>query len=150
MQARTTRLKTLALGIVHSADIAHELAHGVSVVVRRSEGVFSHHPSGLKHDEVANSQALFIRLGSKHRENRRVEVIKRNRVDHIEFIKVVLIRVVIAVPGHDIKGRVITFLHKKFIYKLIVNFPICFSLLETRHGGFEIFGVGKAVGPDRA
>jgi len=56
MEGGTARQKPF-FRIVLAIDHAHVLTHDVAVVVRRAEGVFHHHPSGGKDDEVRDGHA---------------------------------------------------------------------------------------------
>ena len=54
MQAGVSRSEALFLRVVFAANVAHELAHDVSMVVGRSKRVFGHHPSRREYDKIAD------------------------------------------------------------------------------------------------
>lgn len=98
--------RTGTLGVINAADDAHELAHGVSVVPRRTEGVLAHEPARREDDEVGDG-------GAGHRGRRRedsedggVWVIEGDGADRVEAAEIVLVRVIVAVPGNNVEWRV--------------------------------------------
>jgi hypothetical protein len=51
----TSREESIVFALILSADEAHELVHRIAVVVRRSEGVLCHSPTGREEDEISHS-----------------------------------------------------------------------------------------------
>jgi hypothetical protein len=74
-------------------------------------------------------------------------VIKGNGADGVETTKVVLVRVIVAVPGDDIKGSVVLACGKEGVVELAVKPPVSrfFLILERGDGGLEVARIGKTV-----
>lgn len=74
-------------------------------------------------------------------------MIKRNGADGVETTKVVLVRVIVSVPGNDVKGSVVLACGKEGVVELAVKPPLgrFFLILERRDRGLEVARIGKTV-----
>lgn len=151
--------RTAALGVVAAADEAHELAHGVAVVPRRAEGVLADEPARREDDKVGHGGAGHGRRRREHREDGRVRVVVGDCADGVEAAQVVLVRVVVAVPGDDVKGRVgLARLEERVVHLdgdgeggvTALGGGGAKVLAEVSHGRLEVARVGEAVGADGA
>lgn len=109
MQRRARRLEAALaalLGVVLAVDQAHEFGHGVAVVPGRAESVLGDEPAGREDDEVGDGGARVVGLRRQDGEDARVRVVEADAADGVEAAQVVLVRVVGAVPGDDVEGRV--------------------------------------------
>ena len=52
VQARAAWLETFFFGVIFTSDQPHELAHDVSVIPRRSEGIFGDEPAVRENDKI--------------------------------------------------------------------------------------------------
>ena len=134
------------LCIIGTPDQSHVLAHAVSVVVRRSESVFCHHPAWGEDDEVYGCNAGLQGWAGEHGEYGGVEVVERHGVHHAEGGKVVLIRRVVAVPPHDIERAVILLAHPQRPPELVNDDVRGVYLLKRSVWHQEVTGSGEAVG----
>lgn len=147
-----------ALGVVAAADEAHELAHGVAVVPGRAEGVLADEPARREDDKVGHGGARDGRRRREHREDGRVRVVVGNCADGVEAAQVVLVGVVVAVPGDDVKGRVcLAGLEERVVHLdgdgegvAALGGGRAKVLAEVSHGRLEVARVGQAVGADGA
>ncbi len=147
-----------ALGVVLAPDEAHELGHVVAVVPRRAEGVGGDEPARREDDEVGDGRARALRRRRQHREDRRVRVVVRDAADRVEAPEVVLVRVVVPVPGHDVERRVRLPRPEEPVVELgrdrVLGRPVRrrgaeVPVAEAGHGRLEVPHVGEPVGPDR-
>lgn len=69
VQCCTARTESTFLGLVFAENQPHELAHAVTVVVRRSERVFLHRPAWRKNHKVSNRRSITQRWARQHRKN---------------------------------------------------------------------------------
>ena len=138
------------LGVVLSVDEAHELGHGVAVVPRRAEGVLLDEPARGEDDEVGDGGAGMVGLGGQDGEDGRVRVVVRDAADGAEAAEVVLVRVVLAVPGHDVEGCVGLAGGEEVAGELAQQAPVARPVLvEGGHRALEVSGVGETVATDR-
>jgi hypothetical protein len=152
VQRRARRLEAAArLRVVLAANEAHELGHGVAVVPGGPEGVLSDEPARREDDKVGDGGARHGRLRSEHREDGGVRVVEGYAADGVEAPEVVLVRVVQAVPGDDVKGRVALLRRVQVACKLAEHGPRRRRVLvKGGDGGLEVARVGEAVGPNGA
>lgn len=147
-----------ALGVVAAADEAHELAHGVAVVPGRAEGVLADEPARREDDKVGHGGAGHGRRRRQHREDGRVRVVVGDCADGVEAAQVVLVGVVVALPGDDVKGRVcLARLEERIVHLdgdgegvAALECRRAKVLAEVRHGGLEVARVGESVGANGA
>lgn len=60
MEGRATWPETFFFSIVDTFDVTHVLSHGVSVVIRWSEGSFLNQPSWWEDNEVTQSSSMQV------------------------------------------------------------------------------------------
>jgi hypothetical protein len=75
----------------------------IAMIVRRSEGILTHHPSWRENDKISQSNSRHGCFDCENRENRRVGVIETDSIDGIKPTEIILERRVISMPAHDIK-----------------------------------------------
>lgn len=152
VQTCATWLETAtALGVVITVNEAHEFGHGVAVVPRGPECVFRYQPTGRKNDKVSNCGAHVFRWGGEHREDARVGMIVGDGTNGAEAGEVVFIRVVEAMPGDDVEGRVCLGGRKEATSKFrqeSVRGRARGVFSKRRRGGLKVTGIGQAIGPD--
>ena len=146
MQRRGARPETLVLRVrfcvIFSSDVSHEFAHCVPVVVRRPERVLANQPPRWENYKVNDCLAWVVALASEHCENARIRVIVAYRADCVEFPQIILVRGVVASPGHDIERRVILCVDEKFPVILADNLPLALILLEVADGRLKVLWTG--------
>ena len=116
----------------------------------RPEGVLRDGPARREEHKVGDGRARHRARRGQHREDRRVRVVVRDRVDRREARERVLVRRVVAVPGDNIKGREGLRGREEPPLELVEDRVRARPVLEPGDGGQEVARVGEAVAADRA
>jgi hypothetical protein len=79
-------------------------------------------------------------------------MVERDRTDDIESAKIILERVVVAVPGDNIEGGVVLSCREESVVEFTVKLVLAFLLfvVESGNGGLEIACIGQTVGSNGA
>ena len=85
----------------------------------------------------------------QHQEDRGVGVIEADRPDRVEALEVVLVRRMIAVPGHDVERRVVDRGPPQVACELRDELEVALPVLVPRDGRPEVAGIGEPVAADR-
>lgn len=153
MQTSTRGLETTSsLCVVVTADQTHKLRHGVTVIPRRTEGVFGDQPAGREDDKVGDGSANVVRGTGQNSEDGGVGVVERDGSNNVESAQVVLERVIVAVPGDNVEGSVILARREERVVKLAEQLPFggLLFIVKCCDWGLEVADVGQAVGANGA
>jgi len=115
------RDKPFFLCILDSFYIAHELIHDVSVLLRRAESVFSHHPARGEDRKVAHCHSGFAAGVGQHSENAGVGVVETHRRYYTEFCQILPLRLQITIPCNYVEGGVIVHTFEELTHVLFVD-----------------------------
>ncbi|MNM86767.1 hypothetical protein D3C81_989290 [compost metagenome] len=150
MQAGAARREALGLGVVDAADQAHEFAGDIAVEPGRAERVLHCQPARPEDDKVDGVHARGVRRRLQHQEDRRIRVVEADRADGVEAAQVVLVRRVVAVPGHHVQRRMADPGTPQVALELGHQLEIALAVFIAGHRRQEVARVGQAVGADHA
>jgi hypothetical protein len=104
--------------------------------------VARHVPAGAEDEKVCEGRGGVAGGGCQDAEDGRVDVVDGDGAYVYELGQVVFVGDVVAVPGDDVKGRVVLGRFEEFSAQLVDDFPG--ALLDFVFGGWveEVAGVG--------
>ena len=141
MQWRCSRNKAY-FSIILSWNVPHKLSHCVSVIVGRSECVFSYKPSGRKYYKITSCLAWIFSLRCQNCEDGRIWMVIRYGADSVELSQIILVWSVVSMPGYYIKGRVMLFILEELSLELINHCPLIILVFKPRYRGLKISRIG--------
>lgn len=119
------------------------------MVPRGPERVFLHQPAGREDDKVSDGGADVVGLRCQDRVDAGIGVVEGDAADDAEAAQVVFVGVVQAVPGDDVKGRVVLLGRVQVACEFGGQSPGGVGVfVEGGDRGLEVAGVGEAVGSD--
>lgn len=107
MQRCPTRNEAALFGFVFAFNETHEFWGDITVIIRGSECPILNSPSRRENGEIHDSHSGNWGFAGENGENGRIAVIEWSRIDDIESVQVVFVRVVIAMPSDHIVRRMI-------------------------------------------
>lgn len=131
----------MLLRVIRAGDISHELGHRVAVIIRRPESILADKPPWRENHEINHSLARIIGLTRKHGKDAWVGMIVADSTDRVELLEVVLVRNVVALPGHNIERRVILLIDEMLTTILADDLPLALRVrifLEVADGRLEM------------
>ena len=149
MQTDAAGSKAFRFGVVLSENVTHQLGHNVLVIPRRSKRVLLWQPAWWKDHKVNICGAFFGCGGCKHREDRRVGVIERDRANGRIVPQVVFVRRIITMPGNHVQRGMINLGTMKLAAPFDRHAAARVAVFEPGDRSFEIARVGQAVRADR-
>lgn len=143
---------TTNFGIIIARNQAHKLGHTVAVEVRWTERIFSHEPPWWEDHEIRNGSARYSARASQDGEDRRIRVIKGDGADGIKATQVVLERVVISMPRHNVERCVVLRGNEKRVVELADNAVFLWLrlIVEACNRALEVARIGQTVGANRS
>lgn len=138
------------LGFVLPANEAHELAHAVAMVPRRTESVVLDLPPRWEDDKVAHSHARDSSRGSEDAVDGRIRVVEADGVHGAEVVEVVLVRRIVTVPSDNVEGRMVLLRGKELSKELVHNSEVGLPVLVVSDRILEVTGIGKTIRADWA
>jgi hypothetical protein len=135
----------ILLGIVDSRDVAHELRHGIPVIVGWSEGVLSHQPPWGKDHEVNHSLPWVVTLASQHSENAWVWMIIADRTNRVKLSQVILIGSKVSMPSNHVEGGMVLLVLEEFTGELADYLPLFAAIFVPCNWCLEMHWISQAV-----
>lgn len=120
------------------------------MIPRRTESAFGYKPAGREDDKVRHCSAYNRTRCRKDGKDTRVGVIVADTSDGIEPAKIILVRVVVAVPRYYIERTVILCRIEKSPAKFDRDDPIRLIVLISRDRCLKIACIRQTIGSDRA
>src|SRR3984885_9074157 len=148
MQAGPARHEAFRLRVVCAEYKTHELVHQVAMKPGRPEGVIGNHPSRREYGKVAVRRSRNRRGGAQDRINRRIGMVKRDRVDAVESREIVLVRRVIPMPRNHIEGRMIDGRRPESPHEFRCDVKFAFTVFERSSRGLEVAGIRQSIRPN--
>lgn len=149
VEAWCSRTKAELLGVINSCDVAHELWHGVPVVIRGSERMFCYQPSRGEDYKIDDGLARIVALASQHCEDAGIWMVVTNGPNCVVLSQIVLVRCVISMPSYHIKWGVVYFVLKEFSRKFVNNLPFVTAVFVPGLWSLEVARVCQTVSSDR-
>ena len=118
------------------------------MVPRRAEGIFCHHPAFAEQNKVDVGCSSLARGRGQHSEDGWIRVIKQDRTNWTERLKVIFAGGIVAVPSNDIQWRVPNFGFMKLPALFNGYSGWNLTILKGCYWCFEVAWIGKAIGPN--
>ena len=138
----------MLLCVIRTGDISHELCHRVAVIIRRPESVLADKPPWREDHKINDSLAWIIGLTCKHSKDAWVGMIVANGADRVELLEVILVRNVVALPGHNIERRVVLLIDEVLTTILANNLPLALRariFLKVADGRLEMSQISESI-----
>jgi len=107
--------------------------------------VRSNIPPGAEDQKVRKRRGWVSRGRRQNTENRRVNVVNRDRTNIDKLRQVVLVWHIVAVPCNYVKGRVLLRTAEELAAKLVHDLPRLLFNLVLRDGVLEVPSIGESV-----